>query len=261
MKDDNNYRHPEEPNRRASPKARWVSLGGGCDVATELLQRRGLSDTSHFFDYLWNLDGGLNNVSRIIASRFAGFDSQECFIRLRHPEWNTAEVAGSLRIACADLEAEQLCHRDYPDIVFLHYREGAELVDKLSRKAERFMQLLEGNGPLTFIYYRQYHGPILGQYINKPNYDIDDKLCHWQTETEKFVQFLTGLYPLVDFRIVSCFMGPHTQLPGVNDVITEYISALGDTDRINWRQVTRRGGPSGLLSWDALYDEYCRDLL
>jgi len=32
-----------------------ISLGAGCDVATEFLQRQILSEISHFFDFLWNL--------------------------------------------------------------------------------------------------------------------------------------------------------------------------------------------------------------
>ncbi len=230
-----------------------VSLGGACDVATELLQRRGLATTSHFFDYLWNLDGGLGNVTDIIARQFAGFDSMDNFIRIRHPEWNTPEVSGRLRIACGDLQAEQLCHKHYRNIALLHYQPGTEMVEKFQRKARRFMRLLTGDVPLVFIYYRQYHGPINGQYINQPDYDIDGKLHYWREETERFVRAISGPYPSLEFRVVSCFMAPHVKIDRVNTAVDQFVNELDDTGRISWRQVLRRGGVKSLESWDAIY--------
>ena len=70
-------------------KEQVISLGGGCDVATEFIQRLQLTEETHFFDYLWNLDGGLRNVTQILRDDFAGFDSLDDFMFEFHGNWNT----------------------------------------------------------------------------------------------------------------------------------------------------------------------------
>jgi hypothetical protein len=232
-----------------------VSLGGGCDVATEFLRPHRLSNETHFFDYLWNLDGGLRNVSRIIQRRFAEFDREDDFVRIRHPEWNTPECAGRVRIACGDLDAEHLCHRVYQNISFFHYHPERNLTQKFRRKAQRFLHLLDGDQPLAFIYYRQYHGPINGNYLNGPDYDISDKLEHFQSETEEFVSMMTRHYPSVDFRLLSCFAGPGPSVGGISERIAAFIENLADTEHVAWRQVLRRGQPAAIASWAGLLDD------
>jgi len=229
-----------------------ISLGGGCDVATELLQRLALSDTTHFFDFLWNLDGGLANVTRIIQERFAGFDRPELYVERRHPEWNTPETPGQLRLACGDLFAEQLVHEKYPDVAFIHYRRGAALVEKFARKAERFLKLLEAGDPLTFVYYRQLHSPVLGRYHCGPDYAVGEKLTALREETDDFVRTLSRLYPALPFRIVSCFMELQPQPAMVTDTVERFFQGLKDSEEILYRRVLRRRSPASLESWDAL---------
>lgn len=229
-----------------------VSLGGGCDVATELLGPRGLSQSSHFFDFLWNLDGGLSNVTRILGERLAGFDRLENFIFQKHPEWNTPEVPGQLRLACADLDAPQLVHHRYPDIALIHYEHNAELPLKFARKAERLLRLLDSGGPVTFVYYRQYHAPIAGRYQNGPDYDIDEKLEHFHNETQDFVHSVSLEYPGLGYRLVSCFMEPAEALAGVTDKVDRFFQHLKDRDEVCYRRVLRRRSEKSLKSWGDL---------
>ena len=61
----------------------FVSLGGGCDVATNL-KKLGLRLEQYPFDWLWNLDAGLDYVSKIIATDFKGLTSKHDYTYASH---------------------------------------------------------------------------------------------------------------------------------------------------------------------------------
>jgi hypothetical protein len=229
-----------------------VSLGGGCDVATELFSQADLPKTTHFFDYLWNLDGGLCNVINIIRERFAGFDSLDDYVFRAHPEWNTDQTLGPRVIACANQGSTQLVHRKYQDIAFVHYEHDTELVESFRRKAQRFLELLESKDPVSFVYYRQYHGPINGQYVNGLDFDIDAKMRHFQAESEELAASLKTLYPQLPFRLVSAFAAPAEELPEIAARIEAFVGDLPQTTDLIFRRVYRRRSRRSLDSWRAL---------
>ena len=105
---------------------------------------------------------------------------------------------------------------------------------------------------MTFVYYRQYHGPILGQYINGDDDDIDRKLLYFRQETEQFVETLARLYPQLPLRLLSLFMEPEKPTAGVTDKVDDFFSSLTATERIRYERVLRRRSGASLASWDAL---------
>lgn len=221
---------------------------------TELLQPEKLVKIHHFFDYLWNLDGGLINVQSIIKSRFVGFEQLQNYVYRRHPQWNTSQDLRPIVLACANVNADQLVHCDYPNIAFVHHKRSTDLMESMIRKAERFLAILDDDLPLTFIYYRQYHAPINGNYINQLDYDISDKLSHFVQESRSFVDAFIQLYPTKEFKLFSLFMEPIQHMPGVTDKISDFISQLTNTEHLVYERVFRRGGAKSRSKWRNLLE-------
>jgi len=229
-----------------------ISLGGGCDVATEFLGPSQINETHHFFDFLWNLDGGLKNVCSIIDSDFKGFEDLQNYIYDLHPEWNTNLDQGPKVLACANLQAAQLVHARYKNIAFVHHKRTQQMVDSMTRKKDRLLAVFQSVLPVTFIYYRQYHAPINGTYVNGPDYDILDKLNHFKWETDLFMSTFDQKYPKKEFRLISLFMEPSEYMQGITDKIDTFFQELDNSDRLTFERVFRRRGSKTRAKWKTL---------
>ena len=221
-------------------------------MVTEFLKPHGLTNTHQFFDFLWNLDGGLENVSAIIANHFEGFDQLDNYIYDLHPEWNTEQNQGPLVLACANVQTPQLVLAAYRNIAFIHHKRSIELVDSMIRKRDRLLTLFESSRPLTFIYYRQYHAPVHGNYINQLDFDIGEKLTHFRAETELFMSTFRHRYPQKDFKLISLFMEPSEHLHSVTDQIDQFFQALPSDDKLIFDRVYRRRSARSLSKWTSL---------
>ena len=61
-----------------------VSLGSGCDIKLFLINKYYKYYPTEFFDYLWNLDIGLDYVKDIIKNDFKGLTEESDFTLTIH---------------------------------------------------------------------------------------------------------------------------------------------------------------------------------
>ncbi|MEM9303943.1 MAG: hypothetical protein AAGE01_17645 [Pseudomonadota bacterium] len=235
-----------------------VSLGGGCDVSLYLLAPRKLTPANEFFDHLWNLDRGLVDVRRIIETDFAGFDRPENYVRRHHPEWNTPEKPGRVRLAARDMDTQQVVHAAYPDIAFIHWPDVQELPVRFARKASRFRALLRGDRPLSFIYYRKCDCAAHGRYLVNEDLDVQAKLTLLAEESVAFAECIRSRFPELRFHLLAGFMEARRRHPKVDAAVDAFFAAAPDTDDVTYRRLRCRGDRDWQERWIALERDFAR---
>lgn len=121
-----------------------ISLGSACDGAM-ILDVTGSRHVSLPFDWLWNITGGINNISDIIKSDFVYVTSDDCYMQSLHNRWqNQLSVV----------------YKEYPDIAHLHTNPliNIEAHKTLCERYKRFDKLLKQakdnkNELIHFLYY------------------------------------------------------------------------------------------------------------
>ncbi|MEE9367499.1 MAG: DUF1796 family putative cysteine peptidase [Pontiella sp.] len=165
-----------------------ISLGGGCDIAT-ILDTYGLRSQSLPFDWLWNLDTGLSDVTKIIASDFSGLRDRDSYAYTSHYKWQ---------------EADSLVFRDYPRIAHIHTNplKNDYQRETYNRRINKFIQLMEDDlAPITFMYYRLHHEGVEAQ----SNDIIQQRLAHLFEESNQFMAMMDAKYPNRNFKLISLF--------------------------------------------------------
>jgi Putative papain-like cysteine peptidase (DUF1796) len=116
-----------------------------------MIQKLGLRNRSHVFDWLWNLDGGLLTVQKLLGNDFHRFTEAEEFISTIHPRLP---------------DVPSIVNRHYPEVIFMHSnpRGNPQDLTTLRRRVARFRQLLRKRRRVLFLYYRQWDEPIHGRY-------------------------------------------------------------------------------------------------
>ena len=228
-----------------------ISLGGGCDVAT-ILDTYGLRTQSLPFDWLWNLDTGLSDVTKIISSDFENLREKNSYVIAPHFQWP---------------DTGTLVFRDYPKIAHIHTNplENIQQRKTYNRRIDKIIQLLEGQQTkITFIYYRIHH---VGE-EELSNDVLLDRLTRLFNESNEFMAMITAKYPLVNFSLISLFEAPEElmqtnplknyfkELIGQQtrtDIHFEFISPRPETDEVarkqwakNWLGVLKE---YNLISW------------
>ena len=147
----------------------YISLGGGCDVAT-ILRRYKYRLVSLPFDWLWNLNEGLESVTKIIANDFSDINKSESFTYRNHYKFPNNKT---------------LTFENYPTIAHIH-ENFLEEIDKFNLRIERLKKLLRGDNPIVFVYYRQYN-----EGLEKTNDEIIfQRLNQLFSESEDFVKMV-----------------------------------------------------------------------
>ncbi len=170
----------------------FVSLGGGCDVATNL-KKLGLRHEQYPFDWLWNLDAGLDYVSKIIATDFKGLTSKHDYTYASH-QINPVE--------------KFLIFKDYPKIAHLHSNphDNSDVLADYKVRIDRFRKLIKDTGEkTTFIYYR--NAAVAEE--NSIN-DFHAEVSHLKSETTLFEEMMARLHPDKTFSLVSLLAIPAT---------------------------------------------------
>jgi len=159
-----------------------VSLGGGCDIASTLNYCR-IRKQSGVFDWLWNLNLGLENVYSIIQDNFIEFLDEQNYYYDKNARFGDKLV---------------LMHKKYPQLVFLHQNplERKKDAEALSRRAKRFLNILNSRGKVLFVYYR-----LMDNDENKENFQ--ELLV---SESLNFASKLNNLYPKLKFDLLSLYM-------------------------------------------------------
>ena len=150
-----------------------IPLGGGCSVASNL-KSLNMRNKALFFDYLWNLNDGLNSATKIIDDNLEGFDKQEFYKYDYHPKWNFdgKKIVKNEKV---------IVHKKYPNIAFIHYDifKDDKAINSFLRKAKRVRNILKSGDKIIFVYYRCYAEPINSDYKYYEDFDIDNKLKYF----------------------------------------------------------------------------------
>lgn len=122
------------------------SLGGGC-YAAWALEGIGMKKETQFFDFMWNLQGGLKTAVNIFKDEFEPFLDRDNYEYTRNHtilNWDAFNV-----------------NRFYPELALMHYDTRDDAVfQSVCRKVQRTRDLFADNTFKVFLYYRGYYaGP------------------------------------------------------------------------------------------------------
>ncbi|MBW6520773.1 MAG: hypothetical protein K0A99_07135 [Desulfoarculaceae bacterium] len=203
-----------------------ISLGGGCTVKTELIRKYFPEQPALFFDYLWNLDDGLEACTRIILNNFQNFQEVDDLLFYPHPKWNTYIELKPISL-CSNLPGtiqNILVSKSFPNISFFHYKHTTDTLQSFKRKSERFKKMLQDTDRQTiFLYYRQYDEPINSVYAERNDYSIVAKLSRLESESIRFRDAIEKKYPALQFKLIALIMEPFTFHPQVTPIIDEFL--------------------------------------
>ena len=191
-------------------KYKIVSLGSGCDIKLFMINPLLPHYRTEFFDFLWNFDGGLVTVRKIIEANFKGFSDKSDFYFGLHPKWdsglNLNLKPNQVSLQFHDKDILYNIPHQYPEIAFMHYSDLEWITENYPKRIEQFKKFLYA-ADTYFVYYRQYDEPINSNYINEKDFDLDSKLDFWIRESIEFSNFLKNLNKKI--KILSLFALPH----------------------------------------------------
>jgi len=151
-----------------------VSLGGGCDVAT-ILGDFGVRRASLPFDWLWNLDTGLETVCDIIVDDFAHSLKPDSYGLTEHYRFPS-------RLS--------VTYSSYPSVVHMHSDPFRVPEDHatLVRRIQRFRRTLQDAPHITFVYYRC----LEEGRIKRSDSTLRDEFVRLQTEGARFSEAISS---------------------------------------------------------------------
>lgn len=169
-----------------------VSVGSGCDVKLFLINKHYKHYPTEFFDYLWNLDIGLDYVKDIIKNDFEGLTEEADFILTTHKKFQknliTNLAENEISLQSEELGIQHFVAKKYPELNFMHYPEIDELVKGFNKKIRRFRKIIKSRN-VHFVYYRQFDEPVQSEYVTNSDYNLDSKINFWIKESTNFIEF------------------------------------------------------------------------
>jgi hypothetical protein len=168
----------------------FVSLGGGCDAATNL-KKLGLRLDPYPFDWLWNLDAGLDYVSKIVATDFKDLTSKDDYTFASH-QINPGE--------------KFLIFKNYPKIAHLHSNphDNSDELSDYQVRIDRFRKLVKNTSErTTFIYYRN-----SAETEESSAGDFCAEISLLKREATLFEEMMTRVHPDKMFSLVSLLAIP-----------------------------------------------------
>ena len=191
-------------------KFKIVSVGSGCDIKLFMINPLLPHYQTEFFDFLWNFDGGLLSVKKIIESDFDGFSNQSDYYFGLHPKWDSSLdfqlKPDQVSLQYHEKDISYNIPYKYPEIAFMHYPDLEWIENTYPKRIKQFQKFLKAKDTY-FVYYRQYDEPINSIYINEKDYDLDSKLDYWVRESIEFANFLDNLNK--NIKVLSLFALPH----------------------------------------------------
>ncbi len=187
-----------------------VTLGSGCDLKLFFINKYFNYYPTEFFDYLWNFDKGLEYVEEIISNDFHGFENIDDFIFTTHKKFDPDLISdlspNKISLQDKNLGVKHYVPIRYPELNFMHYEDINYLIDSFNKKIARFRKILKRKN-IFFIYYRQFDEPILSQYINELDYEVDKKINFWIRESKNFIKFVKT--ENIDAKMLTLFALPY----------------------------------------------------
>lgn len=183
------------------------SLGGGCYVKWAL-DGIGMKRETQFFDYMWNLQGGLKTLVSIMKDDFTPF-----LDRTQYEYMNTHTI----------LNWDYFnIHKSYPDLALMHYdTRNDDIFNSICRKVVRTRALFRDTTFKIFIYYRGYYKP-------------SETVCTLQEESEYFVKEYSDMHNS-NFVLVSLVEIPKEESQNGTNIT----KPLKNTDKIYYDYVIR----------------------
>lgn len=156
-------------------KHEYISLGSACDAAM-ILDKIKFRKNAYPFDWLWNLESGIENVIDIISSDFKNIVSENSYIQTRHYRLPNPVVV----------------YKEYPTVIHMHSNPMINKKDHytLLRRIQRFQEVMKSQTRIHFIYYRNHYEDTL---VN-PKVTVSDSLHRLVKEGEDFLRMLDTKY-------------------------------------------------------------------
>tara|TARA_B100001996_G_scaffold381255_1_gene370319 strand:- start:1075 stop:1818 length:744 start_codon:yes stop_codon:yes gene_type:complete len=190
-------------------KYKIVSLGGGCDIKLFMINPLLPHYKTEFFDWLWNFDGGLVTVKKIIEDDFSWFSEAEDYYWGLHPKFESKlKLDNSSNKVSLKFDEKDTYYNipiKYPEVIFMHYPDTEEISNTYPERIKRFKKLLKRRN-VFFVYYRQFDEPINSEYSNNKDYDLEKKLKFWQNESIEFIKYINSFNP--NIKLLSLFALP-----------------------------------------------------
>lgn len=159
-----------------------VPLGGGCDTGI-ILNRLKLRKQALPFDWLWNLDTGLDSVTDIIDSNFKHVIDSDSYEYRNHYR----------------LDKLQIVYKNYPSIIHMHSNPFLQSGHSaLVRRYSRFHQLLKSSQYIRFIYYVNHEEFLL----KNPHQTIRATVSQTFASVLRFLSCIQSTYGLYNFTFL-----------------------------------------------------------
>lgn len=167
----------------------FVSLGSGCAVS-QRLNEAGLRKQSYPFDWLWNLEGGLEVVNDIIGNDFFQFIYRSNLVTENHYRWNKKVII----------------NRFYPNIAHIHSdpQNNEKDYQSLLRRVKKIRDLLNGKSNIQFIYFRSIEE--FDPSTKHKEYSLTYCFERLLQESTEFIKIIKNKYPSLQFKLLSICM-------------------------------------------------------
>jgi hypothetical protein len=189
-----------------SDKHIFIPLGAACDSAL-CLNNLNLRKNSYPFDWLWNLDTGLFEVTKIIKSDFYSVKSSSAYRLTPHYRFEGGDVTA---------------YTEHLKIVHLHSDPLTNVVEHktLIRRANNFISTMEGPSFKHFFYYRNTNEDILANNANSNEESIELLI----SEGENFIIEMKKKHPeqCGNFDLMLTLQVEYSELHEIKQLLNKY---------------------------------------
>lgn len=193
----------------------YISLGAACDVAGNL-NYVGLRHRSYPFDWLWNLDQGLEAVIQIFQDDFQDITQPCCYVEQSHYRFPEPMVV----------------YKAYPTIAHLHTNplQDKDAHKTLCRRVDRLREEMNKDTVKHFVYYRNFSEGIL---LKEPTLSPEDIFQKLLSEGESFMDMLQQKYPLSakTSSLLLVLQVPASLSSTAHDLVSKYQKSIRKNDK------------------------------
>ena len=212
----------------------FVSLGSGCAVS-QRLNEAGLRKQSYPFDWLWNLEGGLEVVNDIIGNDFFQFIYRSNLVTENHYRWNKKVII----------------NRFYPNIAHIHSdpQNNEKDYQSLLRRVKKIRDLLNGKSNIQFIYFRSIEE--FDPSTKHKEYSLTYCFERLLQESTEFIKIIKNKYPSLQFKLLSiCMISNQQEIVYTENEIKRYKNIPVNMIAYNsWMKIFLKKNYIGLLNY------------
>ena len=175
----------------------YISLGSACDTAM-ILDEFCIRKKSYPFDWLWNLDYGLEAINRMLTEDFFTVLTPNAYSNAEHYRF----------------DKKQIVYERYPSIVHMHSDPLKDISahEQLVRRIRRFEKRLHENCFIHFLYYKNYNE----EKLKHSNISINDTVDTMLKDANNFTDLISKKYACNNFHLLLILQ---TDLQDMNDAL------------------------------------------